>query len=137
MIGLGNTLSCTASVLASAKIMAFVYTSDPARGKAFYRDTLDLHLVEEELPYAVVFDVQGIMLRVGILPGITPAKHTVLGWQVADIVAAVKGLEQAGVKFERYPGLSQNDLGIMQFPGGARVAWFQDPDGNILSVTQL
>ncbi|HXA04265.1 MAG TPA: hypothetical protein VNY30_05480, partial [Bryobacteraceae bacterium] len=60
------------------------------------------------------------MLRVGILPGITPAKHTILGWQVPDIVAAVKGLEQAGVKFERYPGLAQDDLGIMQFPGGAR-----------------
>ena len=127
----------TPPVLASAKVMAFVYTSDPARGKAFYRDTLGLRLVEEELPYALVFDVQGIMLRIGILPGLVPAKHTVLGWQVPDIVAAVKGLEQAGVKFERYPGMPQDDLGIMQFPGGARVAWFQDPDGNILSVTQL
>jgi predicted enzyme related to lactoylglutathione lyase len=127
----------TASVLASAKIMAFVYTSDPAHGKAFYRDTLGMRLVEEELPYALVFDVQNIMLRVGIMPGLVPAKHTVLGWQVADIVATVKGLQEAGVKFERYPGMPQDELGIMQFPGGARVAWFQDPDGNVLSVTQL
>jgi len=109
-----------------------VHERSCARGGFLSRHTLGLRLVEEELSYALVFDVHGIIF--------CPASHqpyTVLAWQVADIVATVKGLEQAGVKFERYPGLSQNDLGIMQFPGGARVAWFQDPDGNILSVTQL
>lgn len=118
----------------SSKIMAFVGTRDPERARAFYRDTLGLHLVSED-SFALAFDVNGTMLRVSIVPDLTPAKYTVLGWQVPDIVAVVQELQKAGVAFERYP-FPQDDLGIWTAPGGARVAWFKDPDGNVLSVSQ-
>lgn len=126
----------TSSVLGSHKIMAFVATRNRARAQAFYRDTLGIRFVSED-PYATVFDANGTMLRISEVPKWTPPQHTVLGWQVPDIVATVKALEKAGVKFERYSFMQQDERGIQTFPGGARVAWFQDPDGNILSVTQF
>jgi catechol 2,3-dioxygenase-like lactoylglutathione lyase family enzyme len=126
------------SVLGSQKIMAFVATRDPERAKAFYRDALGLHLVKEELPFALVFDANGIMLRVTIVREHHVAPYTVLGWEVADIAATAKKLVvEAGVQLARYPGMQQDELGIWTAPGGAKVAWFQDPDGNVLSVTQL
>ncbi len=125
------------SVLGSSKIMAFVATRDPERAKAFYRDVLGLRLVEEELPFALVFDAHGTMLRVTIVREHHVALYTVLGWEVADIAATAKELADAGVKFARYPGMQQDELGIWTAPGGARVAWFQDPDGNVLSITQF
>jgi catechol 2,3-dioxygenase-like lactoylglutathione lyase family enzyme len=125
------------SVLGSQKIMAFVATRDPERAKLFYRDTLGLRLLEEELPFALVFDAHGTMLRVSIVREIHLAPYTVLGWDVADIVATAKKLVEAGVKFARYSGMQQDELGIWTAPGGARVAWFQDPDGNVLSITQF
>jgi catechol 2,3-dioxygenase-like lactoylglutathione lyase family enzyme len=127
----------TESPLGSHKIMTFVGTRDPARAKSFYRDTLGLRLVSEELPFALVFDVNGIMLRVSIVRELTPAAYTVLGWQVPDIVATARDLQQAGVKCEHFPGMPQDELGIWKSPSGARVAWFKDPDGNILSITQF
>lgn len=127
----------TKSVLRSHKIIAFVGTRDPIRAKAFYRDTLGLRFRSED-QFAVVFDANGIMLRVAVVPELTPAKYTVLGWEVPDIVATVKQLQQAGVKLERYEKFMQQDeLGIWTAPGGARIAWFKDPDGNTLSVTQF
>ncbi|MBI1790102.1 MAG: VOC family protein [Acidobacteria bacterium] len=117
-------------------IVAFVGTQDPAQAKNFYRDTLGLRLVSEELPFALVFDAHGTMLRVTMVPKLTPAGYTVLGWQVPDIAAAAKALQSAGVQFERYPGMQQDELGIWTAPGGARVAWFKDPGGNILSISQ-
>lgn len=123
------------SVLGSHKIVAFVATRDPARAKAFYGDTLGLRFVSQD-SFAVVFDANGTMLRVSIVQELTPAKHTVLGWQVPDIVAAAKNLQKAGVTLERYDLPNQDELGIWQSPGGAKVAWFKDPDGNILSVSQ-
>ena len=110
---------------------------DPDRAKSFYRDRLGLRLVSEELPFALVFDVQGTMLRVTVVPEVKPAKFTVLGWKVPDIQGAVSSLYKAGVEFQRYAGLQQDGLGIWTSPNGARVAWFHDPDGNILSVTQF
>jgi len=127
----------THSVLGSSKIMAFVATRDPDSAKVFYRDTLALRLVQEQLPFALVFDAHGTMLRVSIVRELHVAPYTVLGWEVTDIVATVKELVEAGVKFTRYPGMQQDELGIWTAPGGARVAWFQDPDGNVLSVTQF
>jgi catechol 2,3-dioxygenase-like lactoylglutathione lyase family enzyme len=123
--------------LHSQKIMAFVGVRDPDRAKAFYRDTLGLQLVTEQLPFALVFDAHGIMLRVSIVPKVTAAPYTVLGWEVPDIAAAVKELGSAGVEFERFTGMNQDKLGVWKSPGGARVAWFKDPDGNLLSLTQL
>jgi catechol 2,3-dioxygenase-like lactoylglutathione lyase family enzyme len=117
-------------------MIGFVATSDPERAKRFYRDTLGLPLVLEEMPFALVFDAHGTMLRVGIVEKVAVAGYTVLGWQVPDIVAAAKALSQAGVRFERYLGMQQDELGIWSAPGGARVAWFKDPDGNTLSISQ-
>jgi catechol 2,3-dioxygenase-like lactoylglutathione lyase family enzyme len=118
-----------------SRLMAFVGTSDAARARAFYRDTLGLRLVSED-PFALVFDVNGTMLRVTSVPEMVPAKYTVLGWQVTDIEAAVRKLQQSGVAFERY-NFPQDELGIWQAPSGAKVAWFKDPDGNVLSLSQL
>jgi hypothetical protein len=91
----------------------------------------------EEPPFALVFDANGIMLRLGMAKEIAPAHGTVLGWrQVMDIDATAKDLAQAGVRFERYEGMDQNDGGIWASPNGAKVAWFKDPDGNILSISE-
>ncbi|HLM98584.1 MAG TPA: VOC family protein [Bryobacteraceae bacterium] len=127
----------TSSVLGARKIMAFVATRDPDRAKIFYRDTLGLRLEAEQLPFALVFDAHGTMLRVTIVREIVVAPYTVLGWEVPDITATARELAAAGVKLERYPGMPQDELGIWTSPSGARVAWFKDPDGNVLSVTQF
>ncbi len=123
-------------MLATGKLIAFVATTDPARAKKFYRGTLRLRLVSED-PFALVFDVNGTMLRVATVQQLSPAQYTVLGWQVPDIVAAVKSVEAAGIKLQRYPGMNQDELGIWTSPGGGRIAWFKDPDGNTLSLTQF
>lgn len=124
------------SGLASYNVIGFVTIVDVDRAKAFYRDTLGLRLVSEEPPYALVFDANGIMLRLGMGKERPPVPGTVLGWQVPDIAAAVKDLEQAGVQFERYEFLKPDAQGIWTSPTGARVAWFKDPDGNILSLSE-
>jgi catechol 2,3-dioxygenase-like lactoylglutathione lyase family enzyme len=111
---------------------------DVERAKAFYRDTLGLRLVSEEQPYAIVFEANGIMLRLVIGRERVPVQGTVLGWQVPDAPAAVKELQAAGVEFEQY-GFSfmpQDELGIWTTPTGAKVAWFKDPDGNTLSISE-
>ena len=118
-------------------IVGFVSIVDVARAKEFYSGTLGLTLVSEEPPFALVFDAHGIMLRLGMAKELPPAHGTVLGWQVPEITATVKNLEQAGVRFERFDGMDQNDLGIWLSPYGAKVAWFKDPDGNILSLTEF
>ncbi len=124
--------------LGSHELVAFVAASDPAPAKAFYRDTLGLQLVSDELPFALVFDAHGTMLRVTIVEEPTPAKYTVLGWRVPDIVATVSGLQQAGVELEHFARLDgQDKQGIWTSPNGTKVAWFKDPDGNVLSVTQF
>ena len=111
-------------------------TTDPARAKSFYGGVLGLTLVSEDT-FALVFDAQGTTLRVTVVPEIVLAPYTVLGWNVADITAATRGLVQAGAQFERYPSMKQDELGIWSAPGGAKVAWFKDADGNVLSLSQL
>ncbi len=120
-------------MLGSEKIVA---TSDPARAKVFYRDTLRLRLVSED-QFAVVFNAGGTMLRVSIVPKVAAAPYTVLGWEVSTIVEAARKMEKAGIKFERFERLDQDELGIWNAPSGAKVAWFKDPDGNLLSITQF
>jgi catechol 2,3-dioxygenase-like lactoylglutathione lyase family enzyme len=117
-------------------IIGFVATTNPDRAKAFYRDILGLPLVSEELPFALVFDANGTMLRLTIVREFTPAPYTVLGWRVPVIEEAAGTLQRAGVTFERYSGLTQDELGIWNAPGGARIAWFKDPEGNTLSISQ-
>jgi catechol 2,3-dioxygenase-like lactoylglutathione lyase family enzyme len=122
--------------LGKYNIIGFVSIVDVARAKEFYRDTLGLHLVMEEPPFALVFEVNGIMLRLGMAKELPPAHGTVLGWQVPELTSIVKSLGQAGVRFEFYEGMNQDELGIWSSPSGAKVAWFKDPDGNTLSVSE-
>jgi catechol 2,3-dioxygenase-like lactoylglutathione lyase family enzyme len=124
-------------MLTSSKLIAFVSTRDPARSREFYQGTLGLLLVADEQPQALVFDAHGTMLRVTIVQEHTPAPYTVLGWSVEDIQATVADLHSKGVAFECYSWMVQDDLGIWTSPGGARIAWFKDPDGNLLSLTQF
>ena len=126
----------TAFSLSAFPLVAFVTVRDPERAKPFYRDVLGLPLVSEELPFALVFDANGVMLRVAIDPNMITVERTVLGWRVNDIDESVRALTAAGVVFNRYGFMQQDELGIWNSPGGARVAWFKDPDGNVLSLSQ-
>jgi len=122
---------------ASAKPISFIVTSDRAKAIAFYGTLLGFRLVNEDA-FAAVFDMHGNMLRISTVPGHRGAAHTVLGWEVSDIIAAVTNLQAKGVKFTVYEGMGQDSLGIWQPPGSSnRVAWFLDPDGNNLSLTQF
>ena len=122
--------------LSTSPLIAFVSTADTRRALSFYRDTLRLRLVSET-PFALVFDVMGTMLRVAIAETVSPAPYTVLGWQVADIAATVDDLTAQAVVFMRYEGMDQDARGIWNAPAGGRIAWFHDPDGNVLSLTQF
>ena len=123
-------------MLGSYNVIAFIAVRDAALAKAFYADTLGLKFVSQDA-YAVVFDANGIMLRITPIPNHTPLQHTVLGWNVSDIAAAAADLVKAGVKFEKYSFLEQDEIGIWSVPdGAAKVAWFKDCDGNVLSISQ-
>lgn len=122
--------------LGSFDLIAFVTVRDPDKAIPFYRDTLGLLLVSDERPFALVFDAHGTMLRLAINPDCEPAPGTVLGWRVPQIESAVDALTQAGVQFKLYSFMVQDERGIWSSPSGARVAWFSDPDGNVLSLSQ-
>jgi catechol 2,3-dioxygenase-like lactoylglutathione lyase family enzyme len=124
------------SILGSSKIVGFVGVRDAERARTFYRDTLGLRLVSED-GFALTFDANGTMLRVSLVREVVAAPYTVLGWEVDDIAAKAKALMAAGVNLERYENfLKQDESGIWTAPGGTRVAWFKDPDGNLLSLSQ-
>ncbi len=126
------------TILGGSRLVAFAATTDPVKARAFYEGVLGLRLVEDEAPFALVFDAKGTMLRVTIVPSHNPPPFTVLGWDVEAIETTVQELVAAGVEFQRFQGLNDGDpLGIWTAPGGARIAWFKDPDGNTLSVTQF
>jgi catechol 2,3-dioxygenase-like lactoylglutathione lyase family enzyme len=110
-------------------------TRDRARATEFYRDTLGLPLAYED-KFAAVFNTGGVTLRVSFVADFAPHEHTILGFHVPDVEVTVKALREKGITFNAYPGFSQNELGILTLPGGgSHVAWFNDPDGNVLSVT--
>ena len=123
-------------MLGSQNLIAFIATRDPARAKMFYGATLGLRLVSEDA-IALVFDAAGVMLRVATVEKFVAAPYTVLGWEVADIVATSLALVRAGIVPERFQGLQQADHGIWRSPSGARILWLKDPDGNTLSLTQF
>jgi catechol 2,3-dioxygenase-like lactoylglutathione lyase family enzyme len=122
--------------LGKYNIVGFITIVDVPRAKEFYRDKLGLRLLSEEPPFALVFEANGIMLRLGMGKKLPPAHGTVLGWEVPDAAAAVRDLAEAGIRFERYEQMKQDELGIWTTPTGAKVAWFKDPDGNILSISE-
>jgi len=117
------------------RVVTFLLTAKPDAALEFYRDTLGLEFVRDD-GFAVVFNMEGVMLRISKVPQFTPAQNTVLGWDVDDIQAAVDGLSQKGIVFEHYPNMGQDAQGICTFPTGDQVAWFKDPDGNVLSISK-
>ncbi len=121
----------------TAKAMTFVVTRDRAAAKAFYGDTLGFPLRHED-DFAAVFDLNGTMLRISTVSDHVALPHTVLGWEVTDIAATATALRDKGVAFNIYDGFGQDTLGIWTAPGSAaKVAWFKDPDGNVLSLTEF
>jgi catechol 2,3-dioxygenase-like lactoylglutathione lyase family enzyme len=122
-------------ILETAKPAIVICTRDRALATAFYRDALGLTLAYED-KFAAVFNIGGVTLRVSVVADFTAHEHTILGFTVPDVVATVKALRDTGLTFNIYPGFNQDELGIWTAPGGnVRVAWFKDPDGNVLSVT--
>src|SRR5579859_1822726 len=123
-------------MLKSSDLVAFAAATDLHRARAFYEGTLGLPVVEHN-DFACVLDANGTMLRVTAVPEVSQAGYTVLGWRVTDIVATVRDLTAKGAVFQRYDGMDQDDDGVWTTPGGDKVAWFADPDGNTLSLTQF
>jgi predicted enzyme related to lactoylglutathione lyase len=123
-------------MLGSTDAIAFVGATDLSRARVFYEQVLGLTLTGCS-DFACVFDANGTMLRVTAVPEVARGGYTVLGWRVADIAAAIRDLSARGVVFLRYDGMDQDDSGVWTTPGGDRVAWFPDPAGNILSLTQF
>jgi catechol 2,3-dioxygenase-like lactoylglutathione lyase family enzyme len=123
-------------MLTTSDLIAFAAATDLDRARAFYEGVLGLTVVEENA-FACVFDAHGTMLRVTAVGEVACPGYTVLGWRVADIAATMAGLEQGGVVFARYDGMEQDGHGVWTTPNGDRIAWFTDPDGNVLSLTEL
>jgi catechol 2,3-dioxygenase-like lactoylglutathione lyase family enzyme len=123
-------------MLAPFEPLAFLPTIDTDRARRFYIETLGLTFLSED-PFALVVRAGSIDLRIVRMDSFRPAPYTVFGWKVPSISDAVRDLASGGIIFERYPFLEQDANGIWTAPGNAaKVAWFKDPDGNILSVSQ-
>jgi catechol 2,3-dioxygenase-like lactoylglutathione lyase family enzyme len=122
-------------MLGSTDIVAFVAITDAEKARAFYEGVLGLKFIKDD-GFALVFDANGIMVRAAKMKEVVPAQFTVLGWQVRDVENIVRGLQGKGVKFEIFGFFKQDELGIWTAPTGDKVAWFKDPDGNMLSVSE-
>jgi catechol 2,3-dioxygenase-like lactoylglutathione lyase family enzyme len=116
-------------------MVGFLVTTNPDAARQFYTETLGFRLLSDD-SYALAFDTHGAMLRIGKAAQFTPAHGTVLGWTVDDIHAAVSQLQRKDVLFERFPGMQADEQGVFTFPNGDKVAWFKDPEGNLLSLSQ-
>ena len=123
-------------MLSSSDVIAFAAAADLGRARAFYEGVLGLRLVDQN-QYACVFDAHGTMLRVTAVDQVAQPGYTALGWRVDDITRVIGELSAAGVEFTRYDGMDQDHNGVWTTPGGDKVAWFTDPDGNNLSLTQF
>jgi catechol 2,3-dioxygenase-like lactoylglutathione lyase family enzyme len=122
-------------MLSTCPIIAFVPTRDAAKARTFYEGVLGLRFVSDD-DFAIVMDANGTMIRIVRVGEFTPMPFTILGWRVNDIDQAVAELTRKGLVFARYAYFEQNPEGIWTAPNGAKVAWFLDPDGNVLSVSQ-
>ncbi|MCB9271937.1 MAG: VOC family protein [Lewinellaceae bacterium] len=123
-------------MLANGILKAFIPTVDPQEAILFYRDLLGFELMSED-DYAMEFNANGTLLRVTIVDEFVPQPFTILGWNIENLVFTVRQFNEKNIYFEIFDFLEQDDLGIWNSPGGAKVAWFKDPDGNILSLTEL
>jgi len=122
-------------MLSKAPITAFLSTTSARQAKAFYGSTLGLRLLGED-DFALVFAARGAQVRIQKVKAVTPQPFTALGWQVTSIRRSVRALAKRGVKFERYSFMEQDEDGIWLAPSGTRVAWFKDPEGHVLSISQ-
>jgi len=122
-------------MLSSSKLIGFVPTKDSQKARAFYEGKLGFQFVSDD-QFALVMRAGETMIRIAKAQDFTPAPYTVMGWEVLDIEAIVRWLTQRGVAFEKYPFVQDHELGIWTAPGGDKVAWFKDADGNVLSVSQ-
>jgi catechol 2,3-dioxygenase-like lactoylglutathione lyase family enzyme len=116
-------------------IVAFIPTKDAPRARVFYEELLGLRFISDD-SFAIVMDANGTMVRIVRVGDFTPFPFTILGWQVEDIHQTVAGMTAKGLQFTRYPYFEQSADGVWTAPGGAKVAWFTDPDGNTLSISQ-
>ena len=122
-------------MLASGKLVGFIPTTDYDKARAFYENKLGLEFVSLD-QFALVMSVGGHKIRIAKVPNYTPLQGTILGWEVQDIKAVAAWLRDRGVTLEKYPFVQDQELGIWTAPSGDRVAWFKDPDGNVLSISQ-
>ncbi|HEY5029073.1 MAG TPA: VOC family protein [Candidatus Angelobacter sp.] len=122
-------------MLAASKLIGFVPTKDSNRARDFYESKLGFQFVSDD-QFALVMQAGDSMIRIAKAQSFTPAPYTVMGWEVTDIEAVVKWLNGRGITFEKYPFVEDRELGIWTTPNGDRVAWFKDPDGNVLSLSQ-
>jgi|ERR1700744_2689297 len=123
-------------MLVNETLKTFVPTVKPKEARAFYQDTLGLKFLGED-GYGIEFDSGGTLLRIAAVRELIPHGFTVLGWNVKNIEAEIRSLNEKGVVFEKYDFLQQDDLRIWTSPNNSKVAWFRDPDGNILSLSQM
>jgi catechol 2,3-dioxygenase-like lactoylglutathione lyase family enzyme len=121
-------------MLANEKLVAFLATSKPAAARAFYEGVLGLAFVMDE-EHLLVFDGASARLMLQKTDQVTPPHGTALGWNVGDLVGTIRALAARGVAFERYENMRQDDLGVWSPAPGHGVAWFKDPDGNLLSLS--
>ncbi len=122
-------------MLEDKKLKAFVPTTNADKARTFYEDILGLNLVSRD-DFALEFDSNGALLRVTFVSELIPQSFTILGWNVPDIYAMIKSLNEKGIEFNKYDFLKQDNYGVWISPGGSKVAWFKDPDGNVLSLTE-
>src|SRR5258705_1260057 len=122
-------------MLTHSPLIASTPTKDAPRARRFYEKILGLRFLSDD-SFAIVMDANGTMVRVVRVEAFTPFPFTILGWQVNDIHKIVTELTGKGLEFTRYPNLKQSPDGVWTAPGGAKVAWFTDPDGNTLSLSQ-
>jgi catechol 2,3-dioxygenase-like lactoylglutathione lyase family enzyme len=123
-------------MLESARAMAFVPATDLGRARGFYEGILGLEVLDVS-GFACVFRVGGATLRVALVGELSPQPFTVFGWEVPAIGETMAALAARGVEFLRFEGMDQDPAGVWITPGGDRIAWFRDPDGNVLSLTQF
>jgi catechol 2,3-dioxygenase-like lactoylglutathione lyase family enzyme len=123
-------------LLSAARIVAFVPCRDLEHAKAFYVETLGLKFVSQD-SFALVLNVNSTMVRIAKVGEFQPANFTILGFEVPDIRQEVSALRAKGISCEHYPGMQQDEMGVWHSPNGARVAWFKDPEGNVLSLTEF
>jgi catechol 2,3-dioxygenase-like lactoylglutathione lyase family enzyme len=122
-------------LLSSGKLIGFLFTTDYDRARDFFVNKLGCEFVSQD-QFALAVTLGGSMIRISRIPDFTPAKGTVLGWEVKNIEAIADWLTTQGVTLERYPFIQDQERSIWTTPDGSKVAWFKDPDGNVLSVSE-